>query len=277
MKTLHVYGDSYCNSGSGAYPSDSYYTRPDWIQLLVTGRHKSNLRNFAVSGGSTENAMLKFMKDVEDDSFTSEDVIIFQTSTPGRLHFQFQNDRPETAAPYWFDVDVLDPKHTWYRQNQRYIKWYLQNFDNNINIINHSCYIQTISNFAKLRPDLTFVILQNTFQESPIPLPQSTKNCMIVPIELDTVSNNELRRPYTYNDWISSTRYDARVNHLSINNLNKLAELVSESLDTREINNFTYDVFEKRVFSPIRNKAEYNLYVERRMIYDRPWISESLC
>lgn len=276
MITLHVYGDSYCNNGTDTYLPDSYDNYPDWVQILAKQRNL-NIRNLAVSGGSTETAMLRFMKDVENGIFARRDIIIFQTSTPGRLHFQFQNERPETAAPYWFDVDIRDSKHTWYRQNQRYIKWYIQNFDNKINIINHSCYIQTISNFAKLRPDLTIVILQNTAQPSPIPLPQSTRNCMIVPIDLYTISTNEFQASYTYNDWISSTRYDARVNHLSVGNLNKLAELVSESLDTRKVDNFNYGVFESGIFSPIKTKADYNRYVERNMIYHRAWVLDNIC
>lgn len=283
MTTLHVYGDSYCNTNNDSQyvdysiennSTDSIW--PDWTQILAK-QCKFNLRNLAVSGGSTETAMLRFITDVENGAFVSGDKIIFQTSTPGRLHFQFQNHRPETAAPYWFDVDMRDPKHAWYRQNQRHIKWYIENFDHQILVVNHNCYIHAVSNFAQLRPDLTVIVLQNSIQKTVMPLPNSTKNFAIVPIELFTISSNEFRAPYQYNDWISKTRYDARVNHLSTNNLKKLASLTEEYFNTGSIANFTYEQFEQRIFAPILTSDDYRYYVNRKLIYDRPWILENIC
>ena len=281
MTTLHIYGDSYCNNGFDMicrdYSTEDSFenTELNWAET-VAQECKFKYRNLAVSGGSTETAILRFMNDVESNVFDSGDKIIFQTSTPGRLHLQFQNARPETAAPYWFDVDWRDPKHAWYRQNQRHIKWYIENFDHQILVVNHNSYIHCVSDFARLRPDLTVMVLQNTIQKNVLPQPESTKNFTIVPIELFVVSSNEFRAPYQYNDWISKTRYDARVNHLSINNLNKLASLTEEFFNTGSIANFTYDQFEQKIFAPILTKDDYYYYVNRKLIHDRSWILDKL-
>jgi hypothetical protein len=281
MTTLHIYGDSYCNNGFDIirrdYSTEDSFenTELNWA-VTVAQECKFNYRNLAVSGGSTETAILRFTNDVENNVFASGDKIIFQTSTPGRLHFQFQNARPETAASYWFDVDLRDTKHSWYRQNQRHLRWYIENFDHEILVVNHNSYIQYISNFAKLRPDLTIMILQNTIQKNVISHPESTKNFTIVPIALFTVSTNEFRTPYQYNDWISKIRYDARVNHLSINNAKKLAELTIEFFNTGSTTNFTYEQFEQKIFAPILTKDDYYYYVNRKLIHDRSWILDKL-
>jgi hypothetical protein len=239
-----------------------------WAQILAK-KLGYELLNRGISGGSTENAMMKFADDIKVNQFESGDVILFQTSTPGRLHLEFQKTRPETASKYLHEVDVTQPHNAWYRENQRYIRWYIENFDVNVAQLNHVCYQHTIINFALSRPDLKIVLLSNADQDEyeHIKLPEPSQNCIIVPTELNRISKNELI-DCTYNDWISFTKYDARINHLSNPNLNTLVQLVFESLNTGRTDHFTYERFQQRMFSPILSQADYSRYAEQGLIYN---------
>jgi hypothetical protein len=268
MAKIYAYGDSYLDNGHRYHDKNTVIEFYGWAQLLAKKLDRE-LLNRAVSGGSTENAMMKLTKDIKEDVFESGDVIIFQTSTPGRLHLLFQQERPETASVYLHEVDISQPRHAWYRRNQRYIQWYLANFDVNVAQLNHVCYQHTIINFARSRPDLKVILLSNTDQKEQIKLPEPSENCMIVPTELDRIAKNEWI-DCTYNDWISFTRFDARTNHLSNPNLNILVELVLEALVTGRTDHFTYDKFLQRIFSPILSREEYYRYAEQGLIYNKP-------
>jgi hypothetical protein len=269
---IYAYGDSYIANGWHPFQVPGLPTLyfDGWTQILAKNLNVE-LHNRGVSGGSTENAILKFADDVRNSEFNSGDVILFQTSTPGRLHLEFQKERPETASVYLHEVDITQPRHAWYRENQRYIRWYIENFDVNVAQLNHVCYQHTIINFARSRPDLKIVLLSNSHQDEyeHIKLPEPSENCIIVPVELDRVAKNEWI-DCTYNEWISFTRFDARINHLSNPNLNTMAQLISESLTTGSTDNFTYDKFQQRIFSPIRSREDYYRYAEQGLIYNKP-------
>jgi hypothetical protein len=268
MAKIYAYGDSYIDNGPRHYTLNDVLEFDGWAQILAK-KLDCEILNRGISGGSTENAMMKFAKDIKEEVFESGDVILFQTSTPGRLHLEFQKERPETASVYLHEVDISQPRHAWYRRNQRYIQWYLANFDVNVAQLNHVCYQHTIINFASSRPDIKVVLLSNTDQDEQIKLPQPPQNCIIVPTELDRIAKNEWI-DCSYNDWISFTRFDARTNHLSNPNLNILAELVLESLVTGRTDHFTYDKFRQRIFSPIRSREDYYRYAEQGLIYNKP-------
>lgn len=268
MAKIYAYGDSYIDNGFKWYILDKVIEFNGWAQILAK-KLGCEILNRGVSGGSTENAMMKFAKDIKMEVFESGDVILFQTSTPGRLHFEFQKERPETASVYLHEVDTSLPRHAWYRENQRYIRWYLENFDLDVAQLNHVCYQHTIINFASSRPDLKIVLLSNMNQDEQIKLPMPSANCMIVPIELDRIAKNEWI-DCTYKEWVSFTKFDARTNHLSIQNLNTLAQLIDESLATGKTDNFTYDKFQQRIFSPILSREDYYRYAEQGLIYNKP-------
>jgi hypothetical protein len=267
---IYAYGDSYIASGWNHYqgPDLPILEFDGWTQILAKNL-KVELHNRGVSGGSTENAMLQFTDDVRNSEFDSGDVILFQASTAGRLHFLFQKERPETASVYLHDVDVNDPRHVWYRENKQYIKWYIQNYDNRLNILNHTCYLHTLINFARSRPDLTVVLLSNSEHEPAVSLPNLPDNCLSVDTYLNTISRNEWIS-CDYNSWVKFTKYDIRINHLSLRNLNTLAKLLEESLATRRTDNFSYDCFDKQIFTPVRSKDDYYGYVARGLIYNQP-------
>jgi hypothetical protein len=111
--------------------------------------------------------------------------------------------------------------------------------------------------------------LSNTENIDRIKLPESSSNCLIIPTCLNTISRNE----YTsgdYNDWVKTTKYDIRINHLSLGNLDILAKLLQESLTTGRTDNFSYDCFQKQIFTPVRSKDDYHEYVAKGLIYNIP-------
>jgi len=260
MTAIYAYGDSYIDKHFSPFYG--------WIELLAKKMY-SPMINRGVSGGSTEYAMLKFINDIP--SYDSGDIVIVGLSTPGRLHFQYQNNfNPKTASKYWHEVDKSDSDYLWYNENKEHIKWYIQNFDNNVNAMNHNCYIHSIRNFAETRPDVTVVLVQNRHYYNFIKRPEKKiDNFLMIPIDLYQISSNEFVDPHTYNDWIVKTKYDARVNHLSIPNLNRMVDLMIESFETKRTDNFTYDKFLQNIFTPIVTRDDYFRYVNDGLIYDR--------
>lgn len=268
MAKIYAYGDSYIDNGYRLCIMDKVIEYDGWAQILAK-KLGYQLLNRGVSGSSTENAMMKFTEDIKENRFASGDIILFLTSTPGRLHLEFQRERPETASVYLHEVDTSLPRHAWYRENQHYIRWHIENFDVGLAQLNHVCYLHTIINFARSRPDLKIMLLSNTDQDEQIKLPELSPNCLRVPTEIGQISRNEWI-DCDYHGWISFTKFDARTNHLSNPNLNTLAQLVFDSLATGSTDNFTYDKFQQRIFSPIRSKEDYYRYAEQGLIYNKP-------
>jgi len=267
MRKIYAYGDSFIANESKIYPG--------WAQILSNNLNAS-LCNKGVSAGSTENAMTKLYNDMDTVTIGDNDIVLFQTSTPGRLHFLFQRDRPETASLYTQDShsDFHLPEHTWYRENKQYINWYLRNFDINLMSLNHYCYLNTVINFAASNPNIKIVVLSNIFTDKHAKLPKPPTNCIMVPIELHMISKNEFANPkHDHTDWLKHVTYDTRINHLSNKNLALLAELIEESIDTGRTDNFSYSRFVQRIFEPIRTDSDYLRYIEQGHLYNIPdWL-----
>jgi hypothetical protein len=209
MTKLFVYGDSFASLSYG----------PDnvaWTSLLANKLYAS-IHNCAIDGGSTENAMLKLTCDIQKNAIEDGDVIVFILSTDGRLHFQFQKQRPETACPYIHDVDTTDPKHQWYKENQEYIKWYITNYDPLLNEMNHECYVHFLRNFAERRPNVTVLVLANSKLYDTFPYVSTPSNFLKPPVSLIKMSDEEIQdKPSRkYEEWTKHTVYDTRFNHLS--------------------------------------------------------------
>lgn len=261
--TIYAYGDSFI-----ANRGDPNTDLTDGWAVKLSKKLNTQLINRGVSGGSTENAALNFMNDLDLNLIQNDDIVIFQLSTPGRLHFKFQIDRPETASVYWHDIAPGDPRHVWYYENKHHIQWYIRNHNENIGVMNHNAYIHTVRNFAENNPKIKVVLMQNTTLPQKIKLPATGNNFIEVPIDLDKISKNEYVRPFDFNEWNQFTKYDVRVNHFSNTNLNKMADLVFESLQTCRADNFSYDKFDQKIFDVILSKQDHDRYVAQGLIYD---------
>jgi hypothetical protein len=261
MTTLFVYGDSFASFDS---MGDS------WVDILarrlgITGYNR------AVSGGSTEHAVKCFIKDNNDNLIGDGDIVIFVTSTPGRLHFQFQADRPETASKYLHYVDTRDPTHVWYKENKQYIAWCLLNFDFRINAINHEGYLHILKNYAESHPNRQIIVLANSdhnfFDNVTMPIGNVPSNFLRPKIFLNTVSKNEIVGQEEYNQWVTHTGWDVRVNHLSNPNLAILADRIIEALETKSVSHFTYDKFKRGILEHISTKRQYADYINQKILY----------
>jgi hypothetical protein len=263
---LWVYGDS--------FSSTEVDRCPGWAQLLAD-KVGHELCSKAVSGSSTEYAAQQFQIDVREDVLADDDIVIFQTSTSGRVHLQFQKDRPETASVYastLFD-DNGESRHVWYRENKKHIEWYLRNYDTTVMSIFQEAVVNSVRNYAETKPNTVFVILQNTRStpEFQIPRGKDPDNFLFVNVELSQVSHNEFKKPYNYVDWRSWTKYDARINHLSNTNLEILSDLIRKSIADRNTDAITYDKFVQHIFEPINSVEDYVRYCEQNYLYYRPW------
>jgi hypothetical protein len=249
MKKLWVYGDSF-----SASETNSWTTRLSKNLGLV-------LDNKAISGGSTENAIKQFIRDVSNNRIKDNDVVIFQTSTPGRLHFEFQDQRPETAVEYLREPQS-DGDHTWYRINKKHIEWWMVNQDHEVMNINQLGYISLVKNIATAMPNVTFVCLSNSNVPNNNLGGPNPENFLISYTYLFDISLNEiiLDEPIKnelHSYWTSYTKFDPRTNHLTNPNLQILADVLAEAITNMDISNLTYDKFQQKIAKKITSKDQY--------------------
>ena len=271
MTKLLVYGDSYASSENDGCPS--------WADML--GKKLGlEVINRGVSGSSTEYAMRCLIKDFNKNIFESDDIVVFVASTPGRMHFQFQNARPETAAQYWHDVDTKDPNHSWYKENKKHLEWWMLNFDCRMNAINQECYIHALKDLALANPKSTVIHLANSdhnfLDRVELPFGKMPSNFLRPDIYLSKISEYEIIDFVSYNEFVTYTKYDPRVNHMSNINLNILSDALVKSIGIKKTDHINYDLFDKSLFKTIRSLDQYRSYVGRELLYRLPGIEENL-
>ena len=271
MTKILVYGDSYASSENDGCLA--------WVDLL--GKKLGlDVLNRAISGSSTEYAMRCLIKDLNTDTFEKDDIVVFVSSTPGRMHFQFQNSRPETAAQYWHDVDTSDSKHSWYKENKKHLEWWMVNFDCRMNAINQECYIHALKDLALANPKSFVIHLSNSdhnfLDRVEIPFGKNPSNFLRPDIYLSTISHNEVINFESYNEFVTYTKFDPRVNHMSNINLNILANALVKAISTKKVDHINYNLFEKSLFKTIRTLDQYRLYIGRDMLYRLPGIETNL-
>ena len=260
MRKLFVYGDSFSSS----------HRSPSWSGIL-SGLLNAELVNFAVDGGSSENAMAKFYQSTQDDVIQEGDVIVMQLSTPGRLYFEHQRQHPGTAATHSFsDVEWLgdivhkdktaNALYSWWKDNRKFIEWYIANMDNHVNIINYESYIHIMKNFAEANPNKTVILLEHSFQPVKFPMINLPTNLLMPDISLYEVSKAEYG-DLSYHDWVRHTIWDRRNNHLSSPNLKILANALNDAINKKDASKISYDIFEKNMFNQIKNQADLDHYV----------------
>jgi hypothetical protein len=77
--------------------------------------------------------------------------------------------------------------------------------------------------------------------------------------------------------WFSRyIKSDPRSNHLTNPNLNTLAELLVESIQTSSVTNITYDKFQTDNITQIEYKTQYMNYLANDLIPHRPWLLSNL-
>jgi len=260
MKTLRVYGDS--------FGSDNQACGKSWTTILQE-KLQIPMANKAVNGGSTEYAALQFVNDAQNNVIGDDDIVIYIPSSRGRLHFNFQiSERPETASVYCRDpVNSPHADHTWYYKNKDHIEWWMVNASHSVISMNFESYVHALSNIARSKPNATFIMLKNTKWNHHIPNIVHTANFLIPPIELNNIALNEIVGRNNYEDFVKFTGYDPRTNHLTIPNLEILADLVYETINTQSIERFTIDKFKTNLIKKITNTEQYLEHVDQGYLY----------
>jgi hypothetical protein len=266
MKQIRVYGDSFA--------AKTMVEGTCWPELLGQLMNLP-IQNNAISGSSTEYAIKKLIGDINN---IKNEIVIFVTSTPGRLYFKHQQDVcPETASQYLHGVSNDRKDHSWYHQNKNHIEWWLVNNDNTMNRINHEAYLHVIRNIARTKPDCIFVIIPNSDHNMHIDAGGDPDNFLITQTYLNRVSQNELVKEFPeYKDWIKYSKIDFRINHLTNPNLKILARLVFDAINSMNMGNITYDKFNTGFLSPMQSVSDYLQYVELGYLTHAKWIVNEL-
>lgn len=275
-RNIRIYGDSF----AGPSIKLSSIKSNCWGDILQD-RIYSHVINKGIGGSSTEYSMRCLMKDIQAKHIGPTDIIIFVTSSPGRLSFKHQM----THAPHTGSIYFHEPtKHnretfgSWYFENKSFIEWYLLQRDMDLMALNHECYLNMIKELARVYPETLFFVLPAFSHDYFVP--PSTKgpaNYFQSPIFLSQISKNEYKYG-EFSDWVISTGgRDIRRNHLSENNLNILVDLIIESIETRSVENFTYNKFIQKIFEPIRCDQQLAWYIEQNYLLNcrnEPWFQK---
>ena len=266
MKRIRVYGDSFA----------AHHHQPphSWTHLLGQLCNLPVINN-AIAGGSTEYAIKKLIDDIDS---IEDDIVIFVSSTPGRLHFSHQQqERPETAAQYLHTPQDNGKDHSWYYQNKKHIEWWMVNRDHQLNRINHEAYMHLIRSIARSKPNSVFVIIPNSDHCLHISGGVDPTNFLITKTCLFQISENENVKEFpTWKDFTKYTKWDLRINHLTNPNLEILASLIFDCINKHDMSGLGYDKFNKHFLTPIRTKKQYEEYVSLGYLSHTPWNDQEL-
>jgi hypothetical protein len=259
MNRLFVYGDSF-SVKSGKLKS--------WTNIVANDLQLA-LYNRSIAGSSAEYSFKQLIEDIQRNDL-DHDIFIYVPSHPGRLHFEYQNDRPETASNFMHDPTLtLEGNFDWYWKNKDHIEWWLTNYDQKLLELNHQAYIETLKVIALENPTCTFAVIpafENHFKWHSKLVPA---NFLYFNINLFEISWSEVdpkNEKFDYFDWIEHTKDDVRTNHLTLPNLKKLASIVSESIANKNVSDITYSDFEKSNICKIQYKHQYLNYIEQGIL-----------
>lgn len=253
MKRIVIFGDSYCATDSRL--------RETWPRMIAN-TYRYEVVNFAVHGSSTEYSLRNFIDFIKNGSLRPDDIIIFQTSTLGRLDFSYQDSHPKTATQYepWNATHLKGDEHSWYYENKDYIKWFVVNRNDRSLHLQQTAYLHLVKSFAEANPSNIVILLKNTdVHDYTIPFTNFPCNMFVPDVDLDKISTNETGCHIL--EFTKYTTYDVRENHLTLPNRQKLADLIIQVIENNTIENFTYDSFAKNIIKPIKNRDDYDHYV----------------
>jgi hypothetical protein len=273
MRTLRVYGDSFADSSSNT----------GWSEIL-SKKLDIPLKNNAISASSTEYSFKLFMNDVQNNVIGDTDIIIFVISSLGRLYFSYQqNENPESAALYLRGPSSnFKQDWDWYHKNKNHIEWWMLNYDQDTQSNSFEAYVQVLKVFAISRPECTVVVLpafEYNYSKDPFQN-ASPRNFLRPSVVLMNISKAEVgfkhHETLNYSWFAQYIKSDPRVNHLTNPNLNILAELLIESIQTSSVTNITYDKFQTDNITQIEYKTQYMNYLVNDIIPPRPYLLSNL-
>jgi hypothetical protein len=271
MKTLRIYGDSFAAD------------QPSSWTIILAALLGVPIVNKAISGSSTEYSVYTFINDVNNNVIGDEDIIVFVPSSTGRLYFSYQlHNAPSTASIYMHKSANFDKSHEWFWKNKDNIEWWMANNNTKMQSITFESYIQLLKNFALSKPSSIMLVLQvfnngyirDIFNNVP------PHNFLRPEIYIGNVSRDETDQNsssyFKYGDWTEFVKDDPRSNHLTVPNLNILANLLYTSIKNLNADKITYDKFKTNIINKITSKDQYLQYVNDGILTYRPVIENNL-
>ena len=252
---------------------DSYAEDPNlvsWASQLAA-KLKIPMLNRGISGTSIEYSIKYFIKDKLSNTISHNDTVIFIFSSPGRHHLKYQNKFPRTASIYSYGRssnghNVNDI--TYYQENKEHIKWYEANKDDDIFKVNASSYLHMLINYARSKPDVTFMVLYMDILLHPIELP-ILDNFLISNISLRQLSDNEFGCDVYFHSFVKKVIADPRYNHLTIPNISIFADLIHKAILTKDTSIITYDKFLRGILDKnLLSQKDYLYFIDRGLLYN---------
>jgi hypothetical protein len=270
MSKILVYGDSY----------SAWFSIGDgWASKVAKKLGIDEVYNQSVAGSGTHFSMKNFYNDICKNKINDGDIVIFVISTMNRLFFEHQmKDRPDTASMYLHkppeNKGKFSPRwpgdNSWYYENKDHIEWWMVNASPVAEELSQAGYIHTIKNYASTRPNCKFIVIKTVKLWNMIDLGTPVSNFFYSEnLLLDNIARNEVISDSAYNywDWSEFVINDPRVNHMTNQNLEILADAITNTLVTGDTYHMNSAVFKKQNIKKITNKSQYMEYVQNGTLY----------
>ena len=260
-----------------SYSAQQHSVQRSWGQILQDD-YGYEVSNYAIGGSGTDFATWKLFECISQNSISPEDIVIFQTSSFGRMNLQYQiYEKPATAVKYINEPETwsTDTDFVWFYENSDHIKWYLANRCWDLELVRHIAFLQLVKAWALANPEILVIALQLDVLHHnqnigslalSTPKPFSENNFLIPDIGLYPISIME--SGLTYEQFTEFTNWDIRLNHLSLPNRLKLAEVLDQAIKTRDVSQITYDCFHKNIIGCIKNSEDLKKYVDQGALED---------
>ena len=260
MSTLHVYGDSYVDPRFDMY-SLSWPAR-------VAGKLGYAVRNSGISGSSLGYSMTQFAQDLEQGLHQPGDAVIYIVTDPMRLNFEYIiNELPTIANSFNF-LNKNIPEQQWLWANKSEIEWSIANQHRKFTEIQaHAC-IHMLKSYAELNPGITVFVMQICGFHQMLPVKTTAKNFLYQEhLHLNTIQCNE--RTHT------PGAGDPTINHLTEPNLNKLADLVTQAIQTQTIQPWHADQFLQGILTYPKTLDDYHELINQGLVPYMPWYADN--
>ena len=270
MKYIRVYGDSYC---SPCYPSGTSIA-DHWPSILSRKLNCKEI-NKAVPGTSNAVIYTRLKEDIQTNKFSDNDTecIIFQFSTIGRYYNDYIIRKIPDACSSVLHAsqDMRIPIKEYYEENKEHIKWAISEYSSAVEHHHMESTLYWLKHYVSARyPNIKIVVLFNSLYPTDIDtsLLTTTDNFICLDhFSLTEISFSEIEGNTTFSEIIKFTKSDPRSNHLSIPNLEILADSIFNIIKTNDKSYLNYDSFHKNNFAKIENKEQYSKLVTDGVIY----------
>ena len=273
MKNIRVYGDSYCSS---CYPSGNNIA-DHWTSIL-SRKLNCNEVNRAVPGTSNAVIYTRLKEDIQRKKFSDSDTecIIFQFSTIGRYYNNhIIKEIPDACSSVIHaSPDMRTSIKEYYEENKEHIKWAISEYSPEVEWHHMESTLYWLKHYVSVKyPNIKIVVLFNYLYPISIDtsLLMTTENFICLDhFSLTETSFSEIKGNKNFIEVLEFTKGDPRSNHLTIPNLEILANSIFNVIKTNDKSYINYESFHKNNFGKIENKEQFNQMVAEGVIHYIP-------